>query len=415
MKLDYKHTLAACYLGYIAQAVVNNLPPLLFVTFSRQFGVSIEKIAVLITVNFVVQIAIDIAAAAFVGKLGYRVCGLMGCAANILGLAALGTLPFAIDPFVGIAAAMMLNAIGGGMMEVIVSPMVEALPGEQKSSAMSLLHSFYCWGQVGVVLLSTGYFVTAGIENWRFLPLIWAVIPLADMAMFAVVPIRTLEETTEKLPLRKLFSMKIFWLLALLMVCSGASEMAVSQWSSLFAELGLKVDKSVGDILGPCAFAALMGSARAFFGIKGGKFPLKKALAISGTMCVASYCLTVFSPYPLLSLAGCALTGCFVGIMWPGVYSLSAQLCPGGATAMFAILALAGDAGCALGPSLVGAVSDRVTSGALPELFKNGIFSGLGTEQISLRQGIMAGAVFPLVFAAVTIILCLRKRKTQKG
>ncbi|MDO4945333.1 MAG: MFS transporter [Ruminococcus sp.] len=379
MTLSYKHTKYAAYIGYITQAIVNNLMPLLFVSFQREFSLSLDKISLLITMNFGVQIVTDLVAAKYTDRIGYRAAAVAAHVLAVIGLTGMSYLPFIISPFAGLCICSAVNAVGGGLTEVIISPIIEALPGDEKSSAMSLLHSFYCWGQVAVVLLSTLYFVTAGISAWRFLPFIWALVPFFNIFLFIKVPIRTLNEDGEDIPLSKLFGKKIFWLFLLLMICAGASELAMSQWASLFAEEGLKVSKTVGDLLGPCAFAVLMGTARTFYGLKGAKMNLKKTIAASGLLCAASYMLAVFAPHPAISLAGCALCGLSVGIMWPGTFSIAAKCYPSGGTGMFAILALAGDVGCSAGPTLAGFVAD-----------------GTG----DLKKGLLAAAVFPVIMTA---------------
>jgi fucose permease len=284
--------------------------------------------------------------------------------------------------------AVFINALGGGLLEVIVSPIVEALPTDHKAAAMSLLHSFYCWGVVGVVILSTLYFNLAGIDNWRWLPLLWALLPLGTVFLFAAVPLKTLIGETEKaIPLRELSVRKLFLFLFLMMICSGASEQAMSQWASLFAEAGLEVSKTLGDILGPCAFAILMGLARVLFGMqKSGRDEERRLSGIllgAGLLCILSYLVTVFSPWPLLALGGCALCGFSVGVMWPGTISLASRVFPLGGTAMFAILALAGDVGCAAGPGLVGTVMNNAT----------------------LKTGLLTAVVFPLILAAGSFAL----------
>lgn len=389
MKFTYKHTKLAAYLGYITQAIVNNLMPLLFAAFQSDFSLGLDKISLLISMNFGIQIVVDLVAAKYVDKIGYRRAMIAAHCIVVLGLASMSVLPFVMNPLVGLAISGELNAIGGGLIEVIVSPIIEALPGDEKASAMSMLHSFYCWGCVGVVLLSTLYFTTVGIENWRILPLFWLIIPLANIFLSAKVPIRTLDEDGDSLPLGKLFSSKIIWLFLLLMLCAGASEQAMSQWASYFAESGLQVSKTLGDLLGPCAFSVLMGLSRVFFGIKGEKINLKKFIAGSSVLCVCSYLLAVFAPLSILSLAGCALCGLSVGIMWPGTFSLASKHCPQGGTAMFAILALAGDVGCSAGPALCGLVAE-----------------GSGT----FKMGLLVSIIFPIVLA-VSVSL-LKNRKT---
>ena len=380
MKWNYRHTLNACYLGYITQAIINNLAPLLFVTFQRQFQVSVEQLGLLISMNFFVQMAVDVRAARYVDRLGYRSCLVVAHFLCVAGLAGLSFFPAWLPwPVAGLALAMGINAVGGGLIEVLVSPLVEALPGEQKASAMSMLHSFYCWGHVAVVLASTLYFNLFGLENWKYLPLIWALIPLANALLFGWVPIRTLSEDGAGLSLRKLFSLRLFWLFFVLMICSGAAEQAMSQWSSLFAETGLGVSKTLGDLLGTCTFALLMGASRLFYGKKGSQIPLKTYLLVSASLCVFAYLLAVFAPWPLLSLVGCGLCGFSVGIMWPGVFSMASLHIPLGGTAMFGLLALAGDIGCSAGPGLVGLVS--------------------GMADGELKAGLLVAVIFPLLLA----------------
>ena len=389
MKLTYKHTKYASYLGYIMQAIVNNLPPRLFVTFQREFGIPLSKIGFLISMNFCAQILIDWLGAKYADKIGYRRSIVFAHVMASAGLILLGVLPYCMDPFAGIVIAMLCNAVGGGLAEVLVSPIVESLPGDEKASAMSILHSFYCWGFMAVVLLSTLWFVTVGTANWRYLPMLWALIPLFNVWFFSRVPMRVLVEEGEALPMKKLFSQKLFWILFVLMVCSGAAEISMSQWSSVFAELGLGVSKTVGDLLGPCAFALFQGIARAIYGKFGAKLDLRKFITVSAILCFLMYLTASLSPFPLLSLVGCALCGFSVGIFWPGTFSLAAEACPAGGTAMFALLALAGDLGAAVGPGVVGAVSETAGSGFLS------LFSASG-ENAGLKAGILAAVIFPI-------------------
>lgn len=413
MKLTEKHTKIACYIAYIDQAIVNNLPPLLFVTFQKQFGISLELLGLLVFLNFFVQIFVDLLGAGFVDRIGYRPCVIAAHITSALGLILMGVLPPLLgkDAFAGVLIAMFLNAIGGGLLEVLVSPIIESLPGDAKAADMSLLHSFYCWGHVGVVLLSTLYFVTAGTAHWQWLPLLWAAIPLCNLLLFARVPLRVLVEPEQRVPVRKILGTKMFWLFLLMMIASGASEQAMVQWSSLFAETGLGVSKTVGDLLGPCAFAVLMGMTRVFYGKKGEQLDLRKALVRSSVLCLFSYLLCVFAPFPLLSLAGCALCGLSVGLMWPGVYSLGAKYFPAGGTAMFALLALAGDVGCSTGPGLVGLLSGVVQRYSLDALA--GLFPGGGEISGGLKFGLSVAAIFPIILFAS--LLLLKKARRAPG
>ncbi len=361
MKENYNHTIYACYLGYIVQAIINNLAPLLFVTFHRQFQISMEQIGLLITINFGVQIVTDFLSAKYVDRIGYRAAMLLAHVLSVLGLLGLGILPRVFQtPYVGLVLAMVCCAVGGGLLEVLVSPIVEAAPSsDAKEAAMSLLHSFYCWGHVGVVVLSTVGFSVFGMERWWMLPVLWSLVPAINFVVFTKVPIRTLVAEEEKLPARQLLRTGMFWLFFGLMICAGASEQAMSQWASLFAEQGLGLSKTFGDLLGPCLFATLMGSARVFYGKWGEKIDLRRFMLGSSVLCIVSYLMAVFLQNPLLALAGCGLCGLSVGIMWPGTFSCAAKYCPQGGTFLFALLALAGDVGCAAGPGTVSVVAEH--------------------------------------------------------
>lgn len=391
---NYNHTLYACYTGYITQAIVNNFAPLLFLTFQSAFGLSLDKVALLVTLNFGVQLTVDYLSARFVDRIGYRPCIVAAHVLSTLGLIGLALFP-AILPsaYAGLMAAVVLYAIGGGLIEVLISPIVEACPTERKEAAMSLLHSFYCWGHVFVVLVSTAFFATAGIGNWRVLACCWAIVPAANALYFTQVPINTLTGESEGMSIGQLARRGIFWLLLLLMVCAGASEQAMSQWASAFAEAGLGVSKMMGDMLGPCMFAITMGLARVIYSRVADRLPLAPAMTICGALCILSYLMAGLSASPVMGLAGCALCGFSVGIFWPGTFSLAARTLPGGGTAMYALMALAGDLGCSAGPTLVG-----FTAGAAGE---------------SLQAGLLPALIFPMVILAGALVL--RRRGPAKA
>ena len=393
--LSYQHTIRASYLGYVTQAAVNNLAPLLFLIFQDTFGPPLGKITLLITVNFCTQLLVDLFSARFIDRIGYRagiVAAHVLCAAGLAGMAAL---PFLLpDAYAGLLAAAVLYAVGGGIIEVLISPIVEACPTQRKAAAMSLLHSFYCWGSVAVVLLSTGFLALFGKGSWRALCCLWALLPVGNALFFLCVPIASLTGEGGEMGMGRLFSQKLFWLFAVLMVTAGASELAMSQWASTFAEQGLGVSKAAGDLAGPCFFSLLMGSARAIFAKYEAKIDLLTALMGSGVLCVCAYLLAVLAPSPLLSLAGCGLCGLAVGIFWPGVFSLAAARFPRGGTALFALLALAGDLGCSGGPTLVGLVA--------------------GAFGDDLRAGLAAAAVFPAVLILCGLI-CRRARSGEEN
>lgn len=392
MKFDYKKTMYACFVGYIVQAVVNSFVPLLFVTFQETYQIPLAQITLLITVNFVVQLLVDMLSAGFIDRIGYRASVVLAHIFAAAGLALLTILPEVLpDSFVGILMAVFVYAIGGGLIEVLISPIIEACPTDNKESAMSLLHSFYCWGCTGVVLLSTVFFSIAGIAHWKLLTLLWTIIPIANMLLFTKVPIYSLQEEGEKgMNLGELFREKMFWILMLMMVCSGAAEQSVSQWASTFAEKGLGITKSVGDLVGPMLFSILMGISRLLYGKYGEKWNLDRFMKFSCVLCIASYLCISFIPVPMVELLGCGLCGFSVGIMWPGTFSKAAAALRRGGTLLFAMLALAGDLGCSGGPTLVGFVS-----------------SGLGDN---LRLGIFAGIIFPILLLGSLLLGGHRER-----
>ena len=379
MLKKYKDTVCACFIGYIVQAIVNNFVPLLFLTFQSQYGISLSKITLLVTFNFGLQLLIDLLSISFIDRIGYRLSMVLAHIFAAVGLLLLTILPeVTTDPFHGILVAVMVYAIGGGLLEVLVSPIVEACPSYNKEKTMSLLHSFYCWGHVGVVLLSTLFFVIAGIDNWKILAILWAVIPLLNTFLFTQVPIRSLiAEDEEGLSMKELLREKFFWIFIILMVCAGASEQAVGQWASIFMEKGLQISKTLGDLVGPMTFAVCMGLARVFYGKYGEKIKLERFMMGSALVCVLSYIIIAIIPLPVVGVIGCSICGFAVGIMWPGTFSMASAKIRNGGTAMFALMALAGDLGCTSGPTLVGMVS--------------GLFSE------NLRIGILAAVVFPLV------------------
>lgn len=379
MRSPYQKTMYACFIGYIVQAVVNNFVPLLFVTFQKTYQISLSKITFLITINFLIQLLVDMLSAGFVDKIGYRASIILAHICAAAGLLSLTILPELLpNAYSGILIAVAIYAVGGGLIEVLISPILEACPTDNKEQAMSLLHSFYCWGHMGVVLLSTVFFALCGIDNWKILTILWVLIPIANILLFAKAPIYSLhEEGTAGLTLGQLFRKKLFWVFFLMMLCAGASEQAVSQWASAFAEQGLGVSKTVGDLAGPMAFAMLMGISRLIYGKWGDRLNLDRFMQWSCLLCIAAYLCIVLVPVPVIGLLGCAVCGFSVGILWPGTFSKASASIKGGGTAMFAMLALAGDVGCSGGPTLAGLVS--------------------GACGNNLHMGILAAIVFPVL------------------
>lgn len=383
---NYRKTLIACYLGFITQAITGNFVPLLFLTLHREFQISLGQIALIPTVFFLTQLAVDLFCARFVDQIGYRVSIVASAVCAAAGLAGLAVLPdLTADPFVGVLICVFIYAVGSGLIEVLCSPIVEACPFERKEAVMSLLHSFYCWGSVGVVALSTLFFAVFGMARWRVLALLWALVPLYNCYNFATCPIETLVDEGKGLSIGALFRLPLFWTAIVLMVCAGASELAMGQWASAFAESALGLSKTVGDLLGPCLFAVSMGLCRLIYGKWGEKIPLRSFMIGSGLLCLGCYLASSLSPAPVLGLLGCIVCGFSVGILWPGTISISSKRIPLGGTAMFALLAMAGDLGGAIGPALVGWVSQAVGD--------------------DLRAGLRAGCVFPVVLIVSLVLL----------
>ncbi len=391
---NYRKTLTACYLAFITQAITANFAPLLFLKFHTDYGISLGRIALIPTAFFLTQLLVDVLCARFVDRIGYRRCIVISEIASGAGLAGLAFVPDLFsDPFAGILACVVVYAVGSGLIEVLASPIVEACPFENKDAVMSLLHSFYCWGSVGVILLSTAFFALFGIGRWKILACVWALVPLYNIWNFATCPIERLTEEGKGMTVRSLFRAPLFWLAVILMVCAGASELSMAQWASAYAEAALGFSKTVGDLAGPCLFAVTMGISRVIYGRFGAKLDLRRFMIASGVLCLGCYLLASLSADPVPGLIGCVFCGFSVGIMWPGTISIISPRMPRGGTALFAMLAMAGDLGGAFGPSLVGAVSQQAGD--------------------SLQAGMRIGCVFPLLL--VVSLLLMNRRAFRKS
>ena len=397
IKNNYKATIGAAFLGYITQAILLNFPPLLYIFFQDDYGLSLSQVSFLITANIIVELVVDVIVSKIAARVGYRPLILLATALATLGLTSMFVFPMIIEnKFVALVLSMMLCGAGGGIMEVLISPIVEACPTKNKSGMMSLLHSFYCWGQAAVVLFSTIFFLIFGLENWMYVAIFWTSVPLICMFLFSRAPIYMLEEENSHAPsVFVLFKNKVFWVLVLMMICAGASELAMAQWASAFAEtvIGNSELKWLTDLLGPCLFAICMGCARVFYAKKSEKIDLTKGIFLSSLICIASYLIAIFSPFPALSLVGCALCGIGAGIMWPGSFSIASEKMPSGGVMMFGFLALAGDFGCLAGPSLAGQIS---------ALFDDNLKVGLGVS-----------IIFPLTLAIICATLFIRNKKKR--
>ena len=393
---NYKKTLLACYLGFITQAIAANFAPLLFLTFHKTFQIPLGKIALISTTFFFTQLVVDIFCAKTVDRIGYRKCIVASEVFSAAGLIGLAFLPNILpDPFTGILISVIIYAFGSGLIEVLCSPIVEACPFDNKESVMSLLHSFYCWGSVGVILLSTLFFALFGIENWRLVACLWAIVPLYNIYNFATCPIESLVEEGEGLSIRGLLQLPMFWISIILMVCAGASEISMAQWASAYAESALGLSKTLGDLVGPCLFAIMMGISRTIYGKYGEKISLTKYMIGCGILCLCCYLAASLSSNPMIGLIGCVTCGFSVGIMWPGTISISSQKIPLGGTAMFALLAMAGDLGGSIGPGLVGIITQKAND--------------------NLRAGLLIGCIFPAVLVVSILLLNRMKSSTKES
>ncbi len=392
MAKNYGYTRVCCYIGYLVQAIVCNFLPLLFVTFNTQYNISYDMLGTLIVLNFGTQIAVDVLSVKFVNKFGYHNCAMLAHIFAAVGLAAVGILPKFMPFYPAMIISVFLYALGSGFIEVIISPIIEYLPSDEKSGGMSLLHSFYCWGQVLTVAVTTFLFFALGRERWDIIAIIWAAVPFVNLILFIRAPIVVPKDATNTKKNKEILRSGEFYVLLLIMICAGASELAVSQWASAFAEQALGVSKSVGDLAGPCAFAIFMGVGRLIYGIWGSRIDAKKAMLFCATLCLITYLVISLSGLPALSLVFCAICGFSVSIMWPATISMSSARFVSGGTLMFGLLAAFGDIGCSVGPWVTSMFADRW----------------------SLNIGFLASSVFPFLMI-ISIIYLMRKDFVAKS
>ena len=383
---NYNKTKIACYLGFITQAIAANFAPLLFLKFHKDYSISLGNIALISTVYFFTQLLVDLFCAKFVDRIGYRVSIVASEVLSAAGLIGLAFLPDIMpNAFAGILISVTVYAMGCGLIEVLASPIIEACPFENKEATMSLLHSFYCWGSVGTIAISTLFFKVFGMDSWRWLTILWALVPAVNIYNFVTCPIVPIVEEGKGMGIRQLGKRPLFWVSICLMVCAGASELAMAQWASAYAEAALGLSKTLGDMMGPCMFAVTMGISRVIYGKYGEKLNLMVFMLGSGSLCVICYLMASFSGNPIIGLIGCILCGFSVAIMWPGTISISSKKFPAGGTAMFALLAMAGDLGGSIGPAIVGKVTQYAGD--------------------DIRVGMRVGLIFPIVLILMLIIL----------
>lgn len=413
--MKYRNTLVSCYLGYITQAIIVNLTPLFFVIFREEYNMSLAGIGQIVLVLFLMQLFIDAFAIKFVDKIGYKKTAVISSCFAALGLVLMSVLPVLMDnTYAAVMISIIVGSVGAGLTEVIISPIVDSLPSEAKASTMSLLHAFYCWGQLLVVVVTTIVLKIIvnmlGPEFWMLIPAAWALIPFFNIFGFIKAPVIEPHDTNSFSGLLSLFKDKTFIVVLVLMICAGASECSMSQWASYFAEVALGIPKVVGDILGPGLFALFMGIGRTVYGCFGKKIDLKKCLAACSVITVICYVLTIFCRLSAVSLIGCSVCGLGVSLMWPGMLSMSSERFPSGGSAMFALLALGGDIGCSIGPWITGIVSDKVCEGTYFLKISESI--GMEIQELALRSGLFVVMIFP-IFSVIGVIAIIRGLKKK--
>lgn len=392
MKSKYTVTKITCYIGYVVQAVINNFLPILFIVFQDIYGLGYEKLARLIAVNFITQIITDFLTPKIVNKIGYRKAIILCQAAATTGLLMLGILPrFVSNVYPVIIFSIIVYAFGSGLIEVLFSPVIEHLPIDNKSGNMSLLHSFYCWGQAFTIIVTTALVSFFGYKGWANIPLVWAVLPFIDMLLFIKAPIVEPKEDEKEQGFKELFKNRKFKLYMLMMLCAGASEIAMAEWASMFAQQSLGVSKVIGDLTGPCLFAIFMGLGRIWYAAVSNKISFTKAIIVLNSICAVCYLGVAFCKISVLALVFCAVCGFTVSISWPGIYSLGAETFPKGNAVMYSTFALCGDMGCCLGPWVLGFVA----------------------EFFGLNAGFAVATVFPITMVATALLVNKKDCKSE--
>ncbi len=390
--LNFRHTKLACYIGSFSQAIVCNFMPLLFVIFNQDYKIALYLVTLLATVNFVMQFTMDFVSLFFIDRVSYRTTIITAHLLAGAGFLVLGLIvPNAEHIYAAIIFSVLLFSAGGGIFEVLISPIMEACPSDNKAASMSFLHSMYGFGCVAVIIITNVLLFVFGKENWYQIAIIWAVIPLLNALYFFFVPINKVVENNERMPMHKLIKRKSFLIFFLIMFCSGATEIAMSQWASAFAESSLGISKALGDILGPCIFALMLAFSRVLYSKLANRINLAKYLLFCGIATVFLYIFAAVLPFRFAAITACGLCGFTAGIMWPGTISLAAKTYPTGGAAMFGLFALAGDLGCTLGPTTVGMVSSA--------------FGG------DLRTGLLISCVFPILLVGGVSLLMKRVKK----
>lgn len=400
MKKEFRLTLMAARMGFFTQALVNNLAPVFFVLFRVLYGFSYLQVGILAALNFTLQLFADITSPNLISRFGYRKCAMTAqalCAVGLILMPGLCILTGGV--YISFIIPVLIYSYGAGMIEVLASPIVEAIPDLPENTKMSMLHSFYSWGQMTCVALTTLALHFIGYERWFLIPVLWSAIPIFGIILFSRARLDMADMAEKESEKGGRLFCRSFVLMLIIMTCAGASEIAMSEWSSLFAEEALGVSKVAGDLFGPCMFALFMGMGRMCHAKFGERLNLSRLIKACSLLCVICYVGAALLRPAAASLIFCALTGLSVSLMWPGALSLAAARNNGGAR-MYGLLAAFGDIGCIIGPVVTSSVSEFADGNE--RIRAIGAAYGLSADKTALRASLLAMALIPLV-----MLICL--------
>ena len=393
MTQNYKITKYTCYLFYVLQGTLLNLTPLLFVPLMEQYGLSYMKLGALASVNFATQLIVDIVLSKLTDKHRYRISLRLSASAAFIGYMIFAWAPGRLgDPYTWLLIGTVVYSIGAGLMEITISPLIHALPDKAKGKSMAILHSFYAWGVVLTVIVSTSVLAIIGRDKWNFIVTGWLIVPVIGFILSCIMPVPKPESGENE---RTAGSFRILikpaFILFLAMIFFGScAEAVMTQWSSAFLERAVGLDKLIGDIAGMSMFALMLGLCRMASAALDKKISLSTYMMLGTIGAVICYIIVSVSNVAAVSLIFCALTGFMVGMLWPGTLVLAADAFPKAGAWLFAYLAVAGDLGGVFGPWITGAIADR-----------SGLNAGLG-----------AAAIFPVIGLICMIIY---KRRTRSA
>ncbi|MCI8600772.1 MAG: MFS transporter [Oscillospiraceae bacterium] len=411
---NYRATVRACYLGNLLQSC-GAIFAILFVPLRTLYGLTYTQYGLLVSVNFIVQVCSDILFSKPVERLGFRPFAVLSPILTSTGLVlfALAPVLFPGNVFFGFCVGMFVFAAAAGLQELLLSPILDGvpMPEEKKKKAMSLLHSFFAWGQIGAVLITTLLVWVLKAEQWQLITVLWALPPLVNVFLFAKAPLDAKVSAGNAMSLKQLFTSKIFLVVLLAIIFGGAAEVTMSQWASAFIEKGLNLPKLLGDMLGVCGFSLMLGLGRTLYGLKGDSISIHKVMIFGSLGAFCLYLLAALSGSPFVGMAACGLTGFCVSMLWPGSIVVASRELPLAGASMFALMSAGGDLGSSAASFLTGQVADRVEAMGLTSFMG----SAVTPEQAALRAGLFFAALFPICCFGINILLQWMTEKKQKG